>query len=112
LPQPVATELLLTGRRLSATEAARWGLANRVVPADRLLDEAMQLARDICASAPLAVAAIKEITSATATLELDEAYRLLRQGDLPLYRAMLESADAREGPQAFVEKRPPRWLGR
>ena len=47
-----------------------------------------------------------------AGLSLDEAYRRLRGGDLPNYRALLGAADAREGPQAFAEKRPPRWTGR
>lgn len=112
LPQAVAMEMLLTGRRMTATEAHRWGLVNRVVAASSLIDEAMQLARDVCASAPLAVAAIKEITVSTAALDLDEGYRLLRRGDLPSYRAMLGSKDAEEGPRAFVEKRPPSWQGR
>jgi crotonobetainyl-CoA hydratase len=112
LPPVVATELLLTGRRMSAAEALRWGLVNRVTPADELLDQALRLARDICASAPLAVAAVKEIVAATAALDLEAAYRVLRVGDLPAYRAMLTSADAKEGPQAFVERRPPRWPGR
>jgi enoyl-CoA hydratase/carnithine racemase len=112
LPPAVATEMLLTGRRMPAAEALRWGLANRVVPAARLVEEAMGLARDICASAPLAVAAIKEVTAATAVLSVDEGYRRLRGGDLPSYRAMLGSDDAREGPQAFTEHRAPRWQGR
>lgn len=112
LPSVVATDMLLTGRRMTAAEALRWGLVNRAVPGPRLLDEAMRLARDICASAPLAVAAIKEITEATAALSLDEGYRRLRGGDLPAYRAMLTSRDAEEGPRAFTEKRPPRWRGR
>jgi crotonobetainyl-CoA hydratase len=112
LPAAVAAEMLLTGRRMPAPEALRWGLVNRVIPGPRLIDEAMTLARKVCASAPLAVAAVIEITEATAGLSLDEAYRRLRGGDLPSYRAMLGSADAREGPQAFAEKRPPRWTGR
>ncbi len=111
LPQAVAMEMLLTGRRMTAAEAYRWGLVNRVVAASRLIDEAMSLARDICASAPLAVAAIKEITEATVALDLDEGYRRMRRGDLPSYQSMLSSEDAKEGPQAFVERRPPRWLG-
>jgi crotonobetainyl-CoA hydratase len=111
LPRAVATELLLTGRRMTAAEAARWGLVNQVAPGASLLDEAMQLAHAICSSAPLAVAAVKEITEATAALDLAEAYRLLRSRDLPCYQAMLGSADADEGPKAFVEKRAPRWQG-
>lgn len=112
LPPAIAAEMLLTGRRMAAAEAHRWGLVNRVVSASGLIDEAMQLARSICASAPLAVAAVKEIMEATAKLPLEEGYRRLRSGDLPCYQSMLDSEDAREGPRAFVEKRPPRWLGR
>ena len=112
LPSVVATEMLMTGRRMTATDAGRWGVVNRVVPGARLLDESMKLARDVCAGAPLAVAAIKEITGATAALDLGEAFGLLRRGDLPAYRAMLVSEDAKEGPRAFVEKRSPRWQGR
>jgi len=112
LPSAIAAEMLLTGRRMAAVEARRWGLVNRVVSASCLIDEAMHLAGAICASAPLAVAAVKEIMEATAKVPLDEGYRRLRSKDLPCYQAMLDSEDAREGPRAFVEKRPPRWLGR
>jgi crotonobetainyl-CoA hydratase len=112
LPRAVAAEMLLTGRRMNAAEAHRWGLANRVVPSSDVMGEAMSLAQAICASAPLAVAAVKEILETTAALSTDEGYRRLRRGDLPSYRAMLGSEDAREGPRAFVEKRPPRWQGR
>lgn len=112
LPEAIAMEMLLTGRRMNAAEACRWGLANRVVAASVVMDEAMKLAGEICASAPLAVAAVKEITEAAAALSVDEGYRRLRHGDLPSYRAMLESEDAEEGPRAFVEKRSPRWQGR
>jgi crotonobetainyl-CoA hydratase len=112
LPVAIAAEMLLTGRRMTAEEAHRWGLVNRIAPSSRLIDEAMRLARDICASAPLAVAAVKEITEVTAALSADEGYRRLRRGDLPSYQAMLGSDDALEGPRAFLEKRPPRWQGR
>jgi crotonobetainyl-CoA hydratase len=111
IPPAVATELLLTGRRMPAAEAARWGLVNDVVPAGRLLDRAMSLARTIGESAPLAVAAVKEIRAATESLSVEDGYALLRTGHLPVYRAMLRSADAEEGPRAFVERRPPRWKG-
>jgi crotonobetainyl-CoA hydratase len=111
VPPAVATELVMTGRRLSAAEAARWGLANDVVPAGGLVDRAMTLARSICESAPLAIAAVKEIRAATECQRLDDAYATLRTGDLPAYRAMLRSADAEEGPRAFAERRAPRWKG-
>ena len=112
LPAAIAMEMLLTGRRMTAAEALHWGLVNRVVARSRLIDEAMSLARDICASAPLAVAAVKEITEATSALSPDEGYRRLRGGDLPSYQTMLGSEDAKEGPRAFTENRPPRWQGR
>lgn len=111
LPHAISTELLLTGRRMSATEAHRWGLINRVVPAVDLLSEADELARQICAAAPLAVSAIKEITRRTAAHGIEAGHRLLRSGDLPSYRATLASQDAAEGPRAFAEKRTPRWTG-
>lgn len=112
LPQAVAAELLLTGRRMAAAEAREWGLVNRVVPASSLAAAAAELAARICAAAPLAVAAVKEITRRTAALDVESGYRLLRGGELPRYRAMLASEDAEEGPRAFAEKRPPRWRGR
>jgi crotonobetainyl-CoA hydratase len=112
IPRALAMELLLTGRRMTAAEAARWGLVNAVVPAGRLLDEALALAARVRAAAPLAVAAVQEIVTATEALGVESGFRLLRNGELPAYRAMLGSDDAAEGPRAFAEKRPPRWTGR
>jgi crotonobetainyl-CoA hydratase len=112
LPAPIARELLLTGRRMSAGEAVRWGLANRVVPAAELLDTALALAADICAGAPLAIAAVQEVLEATAGLNVEEGFRAMRERDLPRYRQMLTSEDAVEGPRAFAEKRAPQWKGR
>lgn len=109
LPAAVANELLFTGRRLTAAEAAGWGLVNRVVPATDLLDVAHDLAGQVLRSAPLAVAAVKAILRATESQGVAEAYRTLRA--LPRYQAMLASSDAQEGPRAFAEKRPPRWSG-
>lgn len=112
LPRPIAVECLLTGRRISAAEAARWGLVNRVVPAGDLMPAALELARAICASAPLSVAAALEIMRETEGTAVSEGYQRLRGGGLPAYQRMLHSGDAREGVRAFAERRPPRWTGR
>jgi crotonobetainyl-CoA hydratase len=97
---------------MTADEARRWGLANRVVPAVSLLDSALELAGQITAGAPLAVAAIQEVLGATAALDVRDAFARMRSGDLTAYSRMLGSEDAVEGPRAFAEKRPPEWRGR
>lgn len=112
LPDVVAREMLLTGRRMSADEAGGWGLANRVVPGKELMGAALALAGEVCAGAPLAVAAVQAILAATASLDVQDGFRRLRSGDLPSYELMLRSEDAVEGPRAFAEKRAPRWRGR
>ncbi|HUB21421.1 MAG TPA: enoyl-CoA hydratase-related protein [Streptosporangiaceae bacterium] len=112
LPRPVAVEWLLTGRRIGAAEAGRWGLVNRVVPLDGLMPAALELARAICAAAPLSVAAALEILRSTEGTGVAEGYRIMRGDGLPAYRRMLSSDDAREGVRAFGERRPPRWTGR
>ncbi|MGP3975726.1 enoyl-CoA hydratase-related protein [Streptomyces sp. 8N114] len=112
LPRAVATELLLTGQRLGAAEAARWGLVNQVAERPHTaLERAIDLAQTIGEGAPLAVAAVKEVLRATEQLAVEDAYALLRGTHLPRYRSMLTSADAQEGPRAFAEKRAPRWTG-
>jgi crotonobetainyl-CoA hydratase len=112
LPRAIAVEYLLTGRRFTAVEAARWGLVNRVVPAAELMPAARELAGAICAAAPLAVAAVLEILRRTEGSSVRDGYVVLRSGDLPAYRAMLDSEDAQEGARAFAEHRKPRWRGR
>jgi crotonobetainyl-CoA hydratase len=112
LPRAIAVEYLLTGRRFTAAEAARWGLVNRVVPAAEVMNAARELAEAICAAAPLAVAATLEILRETEGASVADGYRTLRGGDLPAYRAMLGSRDAREGAVAFAERRRPVWQGR
>ena len=112
LPEAIARELLLTGRRMTAEEAGRWGLANRVVPQSDLMAAALDLAGEIRAGAPLAVAAVQEILVATAGLDVRAGFALLRSGDLPAYTRMQRSDDAVEGPRAFAEKRAPQWRGR
>jgi crotonobetainyl-CoA hydratase len=112
LPRAIALEMMLTGRRMGALEAARWGLVNRVVAPEALLETAQALAQEMVLAAPLALAAVKELVNATEGQTIEAAYTTLRKADLPHYRAMLRSDDAAEGPRAFSEKRPPRWQAR
>jgi len=111
LPRAIATELLLTGRRMSAAEGARWGLINQVVPDEQVLIAATSLARKIVVAAPLAIAALKQVLRETEAQSVHESYQVMRSGNLSSYLAMLNSEDAREGPLAFAEKRAPVWKG-
>jgi crotonobetainyl-CoA hydratase len=104
--------MMLSGRRMSAVEAERWGIVNRVVAKSDLIGEANALADEIASKAPLAVAAIKEIATSTAVLSEQAAFALLRSGELEHYQRMLQSEDSLEGARAFNEKRTPVWRGR
>lgn len=112
LPEHVAREMLLTGRRMPATEAARWGLVTKVVPREELMVTAMEIAKEICAGAPLAIASVQELLAETESLNPAKGFALLKSGRLPGFEAMLKSQDLDEGIRAFSEKRPPSWQGR
>ena len=112
LPRAIATEMLMTGRRMRAAEAARWGLVNQVVPGESLLASANALAQQVVQAAPLALAALKQVLRATESQSVQDAYRTLRGGGLLAYTAMLGSEDAKDGPRAFAEKRAAVWKGR
>lgn len=111
IPYFVAAEMLLTGRLITADEAARWGLVNQVVSAEALLETAVGLAERIVQMAPLSVAAVKQTLRG---LHDDWAsdFATLRSGAFPAYQALVDSDDAREGAAAFAEGRPPQWSGR
>jgi crotonobetainyl-CoA hydratase len=111
LPRAIANEMLMTGRRMGAAEAAQWGLVNRVVPLADLMAAAQALAAQIVAAAPLPLAALKQVLRATEAEPVEGAFQTLRAGALPAYAAMLRSEDAKEGPLAFAQKRPPVWQG-
>ncbi|OBG56338.1 MULTISPECIES: enoyl-CoA hydratase/isomerase family protein [unclassified Mycobacterium] len=108
MPYPLAMELLLTADMVDADRALAMGLINRVVPPERLMDTAYDYAERIAANAPLAVYATKQSAVEGLALDLESAYdNETRHSD-----RIFETQDAKEGPRAFAEKRPPRWQGR
>ena len=107
VPYHVAVELALTGEMVTAERAYALGLVNRVVPGDRVVAEALELAQTICANAPLAVRVSKEIMRRAVDLPEDEAWKMNSELVGPIFT----SKDALEGAVAFAEKRPPNWQG-
>lgn len=103
----MASYLCLTGEIVDAAEALRIGLVQKVVPPDRLLDEAKRIAAAIAAKAPLAVAACKRAINDGAHLAMPEALEV----EAEAFGALVESADFVEGTSAFLEKRKPVWRG-
>ena len=114
LPYNVAVELLLTGRRMGAREAAQWGLVNAVAPAAEVMTRARAMADTIVEGAPLAIQALMEALPALVPLSVQEAFARTKRGrsGLPAYERMLTSEDFLEGPRAFAEKRKPVWKGK
>ena len=97
---------------MEADEALALNLVTRVVEPEALLESALELAETIARSAPLAIAAARDILRMTEGMEVEAGYRLMRSGAIPSYRRMLESEDALEGPRAFAQGRAPEWEGR
>jgi enoyl-CoA hydratase/carnithine racemase len=106
-----ASELLFSGRLLSAAEAVEWGLASRVVPDDELLAAGLAFAAEVAVKSPLAVANAKDVVNTVwaenGTVAEGLAVELERDVEY-----CLESHDAPEGLAAFAEKRAPRFEGR
>jgi enoyl-CoA hydratase len=107
LPLNVAREIVLTGDPIDAARAERHGLVNAVTAPGAALDGALDLARRICANAPVAVRQSLQLIAATGPGE-DDAWTLADRA----MAAVMASEDAGEGRAAFLEKRPPEWRGR
>ncbi len=104
----LANEVILTGDPITPEQALEWGLINAVVPQDRVLDEAMALAQRIAVNAPLAVQASLRV----ARDAFDEDPAELAQASGRAFGSVIATEDAKEGPRAFIEKRPAVWTGR
>ncbi|CAB4958896.1 unannotated protein [freshwater metagenome] len=107
LPYAIAMEMTLTGRRVDAASAERWGLVNKVVPQEDLMSTAFDYAREISANAPLAVQAAKEL--ALRSRDVDRATGL--RMEQAMNRLLGFTNDAKEGPAAFAERRPAKFTG-
>ena len=103
----IAMEMVLANRTLSADEALQYGLVNRVVPVERCLDEALALAAKIAGNAPLAVRLGKEAVNHAYESFLSDGLAAERRA----FYFLFASADQKEGMQAFIEKRVPKWQG-
>ena len=107
IPPAIALEYALTGERFGAATAHQWGMVNRVTPPGGALDEALRLAAQIAANAPLSIAMSKRIINESADWPMDGIWERQR----PLAEAVIGSEDAQEGSKAFAEKRAPVWRG-
>jgi enoyl-CoA hydratase len=108
IPYALAMELLLTGDPISAHEALRIGLINRVVAAGEVMNAALKFAQRIARNGPLAVQAVKRTAIATSGLRLQAGWPVEDQAK----QQILSTQDAREGPRAFIEKREPHYKAR
>ncbi len=112
LPQRVSDglvrEMALTGEPISAERGYEAGLVDRLAPSGGALDAALELAATIAANGPLAVAASKRVLDEQRDWPLEEWWE--RQAEIT--EPVMQSADAREGADAFVERREPKWSGR
>ena len=103
----LAMEMVLNNRTLTAEEALQYGLVNRVVPVDRFLDEALDLAEEIASRAPLALRLGKEAVNHAFESFLADGLADERRS----FYFLFASSDQKEGMQAFIEKRDPEWKG-
>ena len=108
LGKALAMEVILNNRVLSASEAQQFGLVNRVVPMERLLDEALALAGEVASRAPVAVRHAKQAVNAAFESSLTDGLADERR----LFYLLFATEDQKEGMKAFLEKRKPEWKGK
>ncbi|MCD3336903.1 enoyl-CoA hydratase/isomerase family protein [Clostridium botulinum] len=107
IPRKIATEMVLTGKLISAQRAYEIGLVNHVVPKDEVLDKAMELAKVIAKNAPLSLKLSKQIFHVATQSSFEDAQRFCNV----CWDYIEKTEDAVEGPKAFLEKRQPNWKG-
>jgi (E)-benzylidenesuccinyl-CoA hydratase len=108
LPRAIAMELILTGDPITADEALRWGLVNKVVPAGKVLESAYEYAARIAKNAPLALQASKELVLRSRDVDIATGLRM----EQAFTNVLKATWDAEEGPRAFAERRDPLFEGR
>jgi enoyl-CoA hydratase len=105
---PKALEICLSGELYDAQESHRIGLVNQVVPYDQLIPAGEKMAQSFLKGAPLALRYIKEAIYKGSEMTLEQGLRY----ESDLQSMVMQTEDAKEGPRAFIEKRPPVWKGR
>lgn len=109
IPTKIAAEMCLTGTLINAQRAYEIGLVNHVVPADQLMDKAMELARQMAANAPISLRLTKQLLHMAPHLSEEDGMRVCRY---MAWKYVEGTEDAVEGPKAFLEKRKPQWKNR
>jgi enoyl-CoA hydratase len=104
----LAMDMVMTARTLSAGEALQMGLVSRVVPVENYFDEAMHICRELCERAPIALRFAKEAVLKAFETGLSEGLEFERK----LFWMLFATNDQKEGMRAFMEKRPPVFVGR
>jgi len=108
IPQRIMMEIVLTGKPITAQRAYEVGLVNRLAEPEKLMDVALEFAKEILDGAPLSVKAGRE----TVMLATEMGRAAALQAARAAHEFTYKSDDAREGPKAFAEKRKPEWKGR